>query len=127
LKRVIDTSAWIEFLIDSETGQKVEAEMPRRDACIVPTIVQLELAKWLAREVSEDREDAVLADTTKCLVVPLDMALALRAAQVSRDRRLATADAIIYATALSHDAELLTCDAHFKDLPGVIYFAKARP
>ena len=23
-----------------------------------------------------------------------------------------------------HDAELLTCDAHFKDLPGVLYFAK---
>lgn len=127
MKRVIDTSAWIEFLIDSETGQKVEAEMPRRDDCIVPTIVQLELAKWLAREVPEDREDAVLADTTKCVVVPLDTRLALIAAQVSRERKLATADAIIYATALSHDAELVTCDAHFKDLPGVIYFAKAQP
>jgi predicted nucleic acid-binding protein len=127
LKRVIDTSAWIEFLIDSAIGRKVEAEMPRRDACIVPTIVQLELANWLAREVSEDREEAVLANTTECLVVPLDTPLALRAAQVSRDQKLATADAIIYATALANDAELVTCDAHFKDLPGVIYFPKARP
>ena len=127
MKRVIDTSAWIEFLIDSETGQKVEAEMPLRDAFIVPTIVQHELAKWLSREVPEDREQAVLATTTECLVVPLDTPLALRAAQVSRDSRLATADAIIYATALTHDAELVTCDAHFKDLPGVIYFPKARP
>jgi predicted nucleic acid-binding protein len=127
LKRVIDTSAWIEFLVDSATGARVEAEMPRRDACIVPTIVQLELAKWLAREVTEDREEAVLADTAKCLVVPLDTPLALLAVQLSREKRLATADAIIYATALAHDAELITCDAHFKDLPGVIYFPKARP
>lgn len=28
--------------------------------------------------------------------------------------RLATADAIVYATALQHGAELLTCDAHFE-------------
>jgi uncharacterized protein len=124
--RVIDTSAWIEFLLDSETGRKVAAEMPRRDEWVVPTIVQFELAKWLAREVQEDIEDAVLADTTKCIVVPLDTSLALRAAQLSRSRKLATADAVVYATAQALDAELLTCDAHFKDLPGVIYFPKAR-
>jgi predicted nucleic acid-binding protein len=123
--RVIDTSAWIEFLIDSKTGQKVGAEMPPRDSCIVPTIVQLELAKWLAREVSEDRQEAVLADTTKCVVIDLDTALALRAAHLSNSQKLATADAVIYATALAYNAELVTCDAHFKDLPGVIYLAKA--
>lgn len=124
--RVVDTSAWIEFLLDSETGQKVAAEMPPRQDCIIPTIVQLELAKWLGREVSEDLEQAVLANTMKCVVVPLDTPLALQAAQLSRGERLATADAIIYATALAYDAKLLTCDAHFQDLPGVIYFSKGR-
>ncbi len=34
---------------------------------------------------------------------------------------VATADAIIYATAQESNAELLTCDAHFEGLPGVIY------
>jgi predicted nucleic acid-binding protein len=125
LKRVIDTSAWIEFLIDSEIGRKIEVKMPRRDACIVPTVVQFELAKWLGREVSENRAEAVLADTTQCLVVPLDTPLALRAADVSREHKLAVADAIVYATAIAYDAELVTCDAHFRDLPGVIYFPKA--
>ena len=124
--RVIDTSAWIEFLLDSETGQKIGAEMPRRDDWIVPTIVQFELAKWLAREVSEDISEAVLADTTKCVVVPLDTPLALRAAQISHSRKLATADALVYATAQALDADLITCDTHFKDLPGVIYFPKER-
>ncbi len=125
--RVIDTSAWIEFLLDSETGKMVGPEMPRRDDCIVPTIIQLELAKWLAREASRELRRAVLADTSKGVVVALDTALALQAAEICRSRRLATADAIIYATAQAYDAELLTCDGHFKDLPGVIYFPKGRP
>jgi predicted nucleic acid-binding protein len=37
---------------------------------------------------------------------------------------LATADAIIYATARLHKASLLTCDAHFAHLPAVIFFRK---
>ncbi len=36
----------------------------------------------------------------------------------------ATADAIVYATALAHGAELLTCDAHFEGLANVIYIRK---
>jgi predicted nucleic acid-binding protein len=125
--RVIDTSAWIEYLRDSAPGRKFASEIPRRNECIVPTIVQMELAKWLAREVGEILAEPVLAFTMECQVVPLDTAIALLAAEIGRERRLATADAIIYATALAHDAELVTCDAHFKDLPGVIYFAKVNP
>jgi len=38
--------------------------------------------------------------------------------------KLATADAIIYASALEHGAKLLTCDAHFEGLPHVHYIKK---
>jgi predicted nucleic acid-binding protein len=38
--------------------------------------------------------------------------------------KLATADAIVYATALAHGAELLTCDRHFENLPGVLFVPK---
>ncbi|WP_287468514.1 hypothetical protein [Hydrogenophaga sp.] len=38
---------------------------------------------------------------------------------------LATADAIVYASAVQRGAELLTCDAHFEGLPHVICFNKA--
>ena len=34
-------------------------------------------------------------------------------------------DAIVYATTVKHGAELLTCDAHFKGLPGAVLFPKA--
>lgn len=43
--RVVDTSAWIEWLIGSNIGEILAKELPERSLCIVPTIVQLELSK----------------------------------------------------------------------------------
>jgi uncharacterized protein len=105
--RLVDTSAWIEWLIDSAAGRSVARELPERDQWLVPTIVQLELAKWLTREVGEDKADQVIAFT------------GLSAADLCARHRLATVDAIVYATALSHGADLLTCDRHFDGMPGV--------
>ena len=122
--RVVDTSAWIEWFVDSTLGRSLAGEIPRREECIVPAIVQLELAKWLRREVGEERADEVIAYTQKCIVVALDTPVALLAAEMHRLHRLATADAIVYATALSRSADLLTCDAQLAKLPGVLYHRK---
>ncbi|MEO8248886.1 MAG: type II toxin-antitoxin system VapC family toxin [Burkholderiales bacterium] len=122
---VVDTSAWIEWLVDSRLGRAMAKRFPDKAHCIVPTIVQLELSKWLMREVGEERADQVIAYTQKCVVAPLDTSIALLAADLHRAHQLATADAIIYATARHHEAGLLTCDAHFKALSGVSYHSKA--
>jgi predicted nucleic acid-binding protein len=123
--RVVDTSAWIEWLVGSAVGKRLAKEIPEKSLCIVPTIVQLELSKWLWRELGEAQADQVIAYTLKCRVEPLDTATSLLAADLHRQHKLATADAIVYATAVKHGAELLTCDAHFKDLPGVVLFPKS--
>jgi predicted nucleic acid-binding protein len=122
--RVVDTSAWIEWLTASATGKLLEKELPRRPHWIVPTIVQLELSKWLTREASEEKADQVTAFTQKCVVVPLDTRLALSAADLHRQHKLAPADAIVYATALQQEADLLTCDQHFARLPDVVLIHK---
>ncbi|GAB4390520.1 PIN domain-containing protein [Albidovulum sp.] len=121
---LVDTSAWIEWLIGSPTAERVEALLPDQADWLVPTMVQLELAKWLTREVGEDRADQVIAFTQVCQVVPLDTETALAAAEACREHRLATADAIIFATARAHGARLVTCDAHFEGLPGVTLVTK---
>lgn len=123
--RVIDSSAWIEWLTGSALGKKLGKEFPAKPDCIVPTIVQLELSKWLMREVGEDQADQVIAYTQKCVIVPLNTAIVLLAADLHREYKLATADAIVYATARQHGAELLTCDAHFEGLPNTVFLAKA--
>src|SRR3989338_1863577 len=122
--RVVDTSAWIEWLIGSALGKKLGKQFPDKPQCIVPTIVQLELSKWLMRELGEEQADQVIAYTQKCVVVPLDTAIALLAADLHREHKLATADAIVYATARHQRAGLLTCDVHFKGLPDGALFAK---
>ncbi|HIJ37434.1 MAG TPA: type II toxin-antitoxin system VapC family toxin [Rhodospirillaceae bacterium] len=90
-----------------------------------PTIVQLELAKWLRREVGEDKADQVIAFTETCFIADLDRSIALAAADFCARYKLATADAIVYATALAHGADLLTCDRHFDGLSGVRFVPKS--
>lgn len=124
--RLVDTSAWIEWLTGSPVGKAVEAELPKAADWLVPTIVQYELAKWLAREAGEAKADRVIAFTGTCKVVALDSRLALLAAELGAAHRLAMADAMVYATARAHRAEILTCDRHFEGLAGVRYLPKRR-
>lgn len=123
--RVVDTSAWIEWLIAGPLAETLGRELPPQSEWIVPTLVQLELSKWLVREVGEDEADRVIAYTQKCIVASLDTQTALLAAELHRQHKLATADAIVYATALQHGADLLTCDMHFANLPGVMLLQKS--
>jgi predicted nucleic acid-binding protein len=122
---VVDTSAWIEWLVDGQLRASLAPFMPARERCVVPTIVQLELSKWLMRERGEEETDVVIAYTQKCQIWPLDTATALRAAELHRQYKLATADAIVYASALLSGAQLLTCDAHFESLPDVRWIKKS--
>lgn len=121
---VVDTSAWIEWLTGSDLLPALKPLFPTQPDCIVPTIVQLELAKWLVREIGEEQADVVIAYTLKCQLSLLDTETALLAAEFHRTYKLATADAIVYASARIANARLLTCDAHFKNLPDVDYIAK---
>ena len=123
---LVDTSAWIEWLIGSPTGDKLAEHLPEQAEWLVPTMVQLELAKWLTRAAGEDKADQVVAFTQVCNVLPLDTEIALAAAEACREHKLATADAIIFATAHAQGATLLTCDAHFEGLPGVTLIEKIK-
>lgn len=122
--QLVDSSAWIEVLLGSTTGRTLLGRLPQKGEWIVPTLVQYEIHKWLARSVSTDRASEFISYSSKCVVVDLDSDIAVGASEVSRLHRLSTADAIIYATALQREANLLTCDAHFQNLPKVLYVPK---
>jgi predicted nucleic acid-binding protein len=121
---VLDTSAWIEMLVGSKAGSLIDQRKDDDGEIIVPTIVQLELAKWALREDGHQKAEDLIAHTSQLNVAPLEIGIAFSAATLSRDHKLHTTDAIIYATAQLHDAPLITCDAHFKGLEGVEYFEK---
>jgi predicted nucleic acid-binding protein len=48
------------------------------------------------------------------------------AADLALSHKLAFADAVIYASARKHKAELVTSDDHFEGLPDVTYFPKGK-
>jgi predicted nucleic acid-binding protein len=124
--RLIDSSAWIEWLEGSALGVEIGKELPDRRQWLVPTIVQFELTKWLVREGRPDKADEVIAFTETCVVADMDTAVALLAAEMGRHYELAAADSIVYATAQLYRADLLTCDRHFEELPGVLYLPKRK-
>ncbi len=125
MKKLIDTSAWIEMLKASGVGQSVRDIVPEIDSWVVPTIVQLELEKWALRNLSDQEAARLLSFSSYCVVVALTTDVAIYAAKLCVEHKLSTADAIIYAAAKINRAELITCDAHFKDLPGVVFLGNS--
>lgn len=122
--RVIDSSVWVEVLADTAFAPQLMTEIPDdQSKIIVPTIVILEVSKWIMRTGDAEAENRFLAYASQCLEAPLDTRMAVKAAEIHRTHKLPTADAIVYATARTHEAELVTCDAHFDGLQNVIYIA----
>jgi predicted nucleic acid-binding protein len=74
----------------------------------------------------EPQADQAIAFTATCIISVLDTKIAMSAAALSAQHRLATADAIVYATVLAHEADLLTCDRHFDSLPNVHFVPRSK-
>lgn len=123
---LVDTCGWIEWLADGSLAEKFHPFLEGPEGLIVPTVIQYELYKWMARNRGEEIALKVIARTLLCRVVDLDSSTALLAADVSQEHGLSFADAVIYAGARKHGVELVTSDAHFEGLPNVIFFRKER-
>lgn len=121
---LVDTCGWIEWLTSGSMAKRYEPLLSQTGDLLVPTLVQYELYKWVCRERDESTALEIIGVTEQGTVVPLDTSLALQAADLATAHQLAMADAIIYATARQHGAELVTSDGHFQKLPGVTYFSK---
>jgi predicted nucleic acid-binding protein len=94
----------------------IESDVPT----LVPTIVLYEVVKVLMRERGKMVADRFISEVLRRVVEPLEEGLALAAAQISNETKLAMADAIIYATAQARQAQLVTGNTAFRGLPGVI-------
>ena len=121
---VIDSSGWLEFLTDGPLAKAYADHLQDPKHVVTPTIVIYEVYKVIKRQRHEEAALAAAAQMGKTRLVPLTDAIALTAADVSLAYRVAMADAIIYATALSEGAKLVTSDADLAPLPGVTYLKK---
>ncbi len=121
---VVDTSALVEYYLDTPLAETFAQPIEDREQLLVPSIVLFELYKILKREVDADMADEAVMALRECRIVDLDATHALAAAQLGPRHGLALADSIIYATAQLAGATLWTQDEHFEKLPGVRYYPK---
>ena len=119
---LVDSSGWIEFLGNGPLADKFAPYFGHEERLIVPVIVLYEVYKKLVSQGGSTVADRFLSAALRARVVPIDERFALEAARISLDRRLAMADAMIYATALAAGAHLVTSETHFQGLPEATVF-----
>ncbi len=116
---LVDSSGWLEYIAGDEKADAFGAVFQGGAQVLVPTIVLYEVFKILLLRASKTAANLFLSEALRRRVVDLTDTIALSAASHSIDYKLPMADAIIYATAQTNHAELVTADAHFTGLPGV--------
>ncbi len=121
---VVDSSGWLEYFGEGKNVGFFVSPIEKTDQLIVPTICIYEVFKRLSSLVSEDEALRAVGVMSLGQVVEFNRQLALNAAKISCEFKLALADSIILATARANDATLWTQDEHFKDLNGVKYIEK---
>lgn len=121
MKAVVDSSAWIEYLVGGPNAGEFEAPLSRTEELIVPAITITEVYGWMLREASEAEALTVAAAMRQGRVVDLDDHLSIAAAALSRRHELPLVEGIVYATARQEAAQLWTQDADLDGLAEVVY------
>lgn len=127
---VVDSSAWLEYFADGPNAGFFAPAIEATDELIVPSICLLEVFKRVCQQRGEGPALQAVAVMQQGRIVDLDSALALIAANIGTETKLALADSVVLATARQTEATLWTQDADFEDLPDVKFRVKkstARP
>ncbi len=80
---LIDTCGWIEWLTNGVLADRYEPFFKDATQSVVPTSVQYELYKWVARMEGKQRALEAVALTEQSRVIPLSTPIALLAADLS--------------------------------------------
>ncbi|WP_439546036.1 type II toxin-antitoxin system VapC family toxin [Sandarakinorhabdus sp.] len=122
---VADTSVWIEWLTDGRQADSyAEILADPAGRLLVPSICIYEVSRWYLTRKREKDAQLAASEMEQLAVIDLSGQLAREAALLSAQHCLAMADAVILATARTHDATLWTQDADFSGLAGVRLFER---
>ena len=116
---LVDSSGWIEYLAARPKADDF-APYIEGDEPLLSSVIQVyEIYKVVRRDISEERAIESVSVLRSTRIEPLTESLALEAADIALEHGLAMADAIIFATATKHEADIITADTDFEGLPGV--------
>lgn len=121
---VVDSSGWLEYFTDGANAEAFKPLIADEASLIIPTVCLYEVFKITLARAGEDEAVRVAGLMSFGQIIDFNREVALVAAPISIQYKLAMADSVIYAIAQMRNATLWTQDAHFKDLPGVQYIEK---
>ncbi|MBC8504869.1 MAG: type II toxin-antitoxin system VapC family toxin [Anaerolineales bacterium] len=121
---IVDSSGWLEYFAEGENASFFAPVIEDTDQLIVPVISLYEVFKRLIAQRGETEALVHIGDMHQGQIAELSSPIALQAAKLSVDIKIAMADSIILATANAFDAILWTQDADFANVEGVNYIEK---
>jgi predicted nucleic acid-binding protein len=121
---VVDSSAWIEYFSGGQRAGQVQGYLDKKSDLVIPTIVIFEVDRWIKKHLSEEAALKYASQMNSPKMIPLSDSIAMHAADLSLEHELPLADSVVYATAFSLGAKLVTFDSDFKNLKDVILLEK---
>lgn len=120
---IFDTSAWIEYFLDSEKADFIEDIMNNDETC-TPSIVLIELSCKAAKE-KWDFSECLRFIKSKSSITGINDDILLECGKIYIEKRkikpsFSMIDAAIISIAKEKSAKILTKDNHFKDFRDVI-------
>jgi len=117
---LVDSPGWLEYLSEDSKAAAFGHYIENESALVVPSLVVFEVYRQVARLRGKPLADRFLSQALSCRVVAFDEMTAVAAANASLDYRLSMPEAILYSTARSHQAQLVTSNTRFRGLPQTI-------
>ncbi|NQU31505.1 MAG: type II toxin-antitoxin system VapC family toxin [Anaerolineae bacterium] len=121
---VVDSSGWLEYFSDGENASFFAPAIEDAEHLIVPAICIYEVFRRLLSLRDEQIALVHIGDMLQGQIADLTAPIALQAAKLSADLKIAMADSIILATSHTHEATLWTQDVDFEGIAGVNYIPK---
>lgn len=119
---LLDSWAWIEYYRGGAAGHKVREIIEGNEEAYISAVNIAEVYRWFLRHYSaKEAEDERAAMKERCIVLPVDEALAVEAARIKHASGLSLGDSIILATARKVQAKVVTGDQAFKGLKDALY------
>jgi predicted nucleic acid-binding protein len=121
---IVDSCGWLEWFTDGKLANQYKEYLVSPENLLMPAIILYEVYKILKREVGEEKALLAVGYMKKSTVIPFDDTIALVAADIALQEKLAMADAIIVAISRIHNCKIISSDADLKGQANVSYIPK---
>src|SRR3989304_588131 len=96
---VVDSSGWVEYLTDGKNAEFFASPICDTENLAIPTVCLYEVFKRILLEFGEETALDAMGPMWSGHITELSSQLALEAARISTELKLAMANSIIFATA----------------------------